>query len=312
MMTAPCLAAQGDTLRHLVKTDPDPQVRRRAQSLLDDALQRGPDAYGWPISTWSIRDLLALLHQERQVEVSVYTVHRAVRGLGYRYRRPRHDLKHRQDAEAVAFAQQAVAWLGKGPRRARRRPPGRSRRMRIHRHPHLRQMWQRRGTSVRVPAAGEDARFMVYGALDYASGHLAWQTAATKDAATFVAFLDHLEAAWPTGQVLIVLDNAGYHKGHVAAKWWAAHGDRIRPLWCHPTVRSSTSWSACGGTSRTRSPTIAGGLICPGWNTSRPPSSRTRRHISTNSTAFPSDRSTTSAKLLSPGCRLRQRAGMMP
>jgi transposase len=171
-MTAPSLAAQGDALRHLVKTDPDPRVRRRAQALLllaqgesvlgvarwfrtaphrvrvwrrwfldggrdrladarrtgrppklgpddltllDDALQRGPEAYGWPVSTWSIRDLQALLRQERQVEVSVYTVHRAVRGLGYRYRRPRHDLKHRQDAEAVASAQHALAWLGKRP-----------------------------------------------------------------------------------------------------------------------------------------------------------------------------------------------------
>jgi transposase len=95
-------------------------------------------------------------------------------------------------------------------------------------------MWQRRGTTVRVPAAGKDARFTVYGAMDYASGHLTWQTASTKDAATFVAFLEHLAAAWPTGQVLVVLDNAGYHKGHVARQWWAAHRDRIRPLWLPP------------------------------------------------------------------------------
>lgn len=159
-------------LRHLVKTDPDPRVRRRAQALLmlaqgasvlgvarwfrtaphrvrawrtwfleggrdrladdrrtgrppklgpadltylDEALQRGPQAYGWPMTTWSIRDLQELLRRERHVQVSVYTVYRAVRGLGYRYRRPRHDLKHRQDAEAVASARQALAWLGKAP-----------------------------------------------------------------------------------------------------------------------------------------------------------------------------------------------------
>jgi transposase len=159
-------------LRHLVKTDPDPRVRHRAQALLmlaqgasvlgvarwfrtapqrvrvwrrwfldggrdrladdrrtgrppklgpadlaflDEALQRGPPAYGWPVTTWSIRDLQELLRQERHVEVSVYTVYRTVRGLGYRYRRPRHDLKHRQDAEAVASARQALAWLGKEP-----------------------------------------------------------------------------------------------------------------------------------------------------------------------------------------------------
>ena len=166
------LAERTDELRHLVKTDPDPRVRHRAQALvmlaqgeavvrvarafrtaphrvrawrawyleggrdrladdrrtgrppklgaedlafLDEALQVDPQAYGWPVATWGIRDLRELLRQRRGVEVSVYTVHRAVRGLGYRYRRPRHDLRHRQDAEAVASARQALEWLGKGP-----------------------------------------------------------------------------------------------------------------------------------------------------------------------------------------------------
>jgi transposase len=82
-----------------------------------------------------------------------------------------------------------------------------------------------------VPTAGEDARFTVYGALDYASGRVTWQTAAHKNRATFVAFLDRLAAAFPTGQVLVVLDNVGSHKSHAARRWWVAHHDRIRPRW---------------------------------------------------------------------------------
>ena len=101
----------------------------------------------------------------------------------------------------------------------------------VHRHPRLTRVWRRRGTALRVPAAGEDARFTVYGALDYASGRLIWQTAPRKDGAAFVAFLDHLAAAFPTGPVLVVLDNVGYHKGHAARRWWVAHHARIRPLW---------------------------------------------------------------------------------
>ena len=92
-------------------------------------------------------------------------------------------------------------------------------------------MWRRRGTTLRVPAAGEDARFTVYGALDYASGRLTWQTADQKNSAPFVAFLDRLAAALPKGQILVVLDNVGYHKSHAARRWWVAHRDRIRPLW---------------------------------------------------------------------------------
>jgi transposase len=164
-------------LRRLVRTDPDPRVRRRAQAVLmlaqgasvlgtarwfrtaphrvrawrgwflgggrarladdprcgrppklgpddlaflDEALQRTPGEYGRPVTVWSIRDLRELLRQRRRVTVSVFTVHRAVWGLGYRYRRPKHDLTHRQDAEAVASAREALAWRGKG--RAPRAP----------------------------------------------------------------------------------------------------------------------------------------------------------------------------------------------
>ena len=97
------------------RTGRPPKLGPADLTFLDEALQRGPQAYGWPVATWGIRDLRELLRHERRVEVGVSTVYRAARGPGYRYRRPRHDLKHRQDAEAVASAQEALAWLGKGP-----------------------------------------------------------------------------------------------------------------------------------------------------------------------------------------------------
>src|SRR5262245_18458694 len=113
---------RGAALHHLTKTDPDQQVRRRAQALLlvdeghaqagaarllhtsayrvhvwqgrfavacsaglvdrrrggrphalsdadralgEAALERGPQAYDWPMTGWSIRDLQALLERER-------------------------------------------------------------------------------------------------------------------------------------------------------------------------------------------------------------------------------------------------------
>jgi transposase len=164
------LREQAATLQRLIKTDPDPRVRQRAQAVLlvaegqsvlgiarlcrtaahcvrswrdhflehgrdgladgprtgrppklsaedfaflAEALERGPQAYGWPVTVWSIRDLRELLAQQRNVHVCMYTVYRAIHGLGYRYRRPRHDRKHRQDREAVAAATEVLHWLGK-------------------------------------------------------------------------------------------------------------------------------------------------------------------------------------------------------
>ena len=82
-----------------------------------------------------------------------------------------------------------------------------------------------------MPAAGEDRKFAVFGALDYASGRLVCQTAGRKDGAAFVAFLGHLAAAFPDGPPVVVLDNVGDHKGRRAKDWWLEHQDRVRPLW---------------------------------------------------------------------------------
>jgi transposase len=90
-----------------------PKLGPAELAVLETALEQGPQAYGLPVTVWSVRDLQALLQRERGVAVSVYTVHRAVHELGFRYRRPRHDLTHRQDAEAVASAKRVLEWLQK-------------------------------------------------------------------------------------------------------------------------------------------------------------------------------------------------------
>jgi transposase len=96
------------------RTGRPPKLGSADLELLDEALERGPQAYGWPVTIWSVRDLREFLWQQRGVRVSVYTIHRAIHGVGYRYRRPRHDLRHRQDQEAVASMKEVLAWLGKG------------------------------------------------------------------------------------------------------------------------------------------------------------------------------------------------------
>jgi transposase len=82
-----------------------------------------------------------------------------------------------------------------------------------------------------VPAAGEDQRFAVFGALDYQSGRVVHQISQRKDTAAFLRFLDQVAATYPDDQLVLVLDNVGYHTSHLARSWWVDHQDRIRPFW---------------------------------------------------------------------------------
>lgn len=83
-----------------------------AMALLETALAGSPLDYGYPVTTWTVADLTDLLEQ-RGWSVSRATVARTLQRLGYRYRRPRHDLTHRQDAAAVASAQHVLRELQK-------------------------------------------------------------------------------------------------------------------------------------------------------------------------------------------------------
>jgi len=91
--------------------------------------------------------------------------------------------------------------------------------------------WQRRGAPRRIPAAGTDRRVRVFGALDYGAGDLATALAPTGDAARFRAFLDQVLARWPNGNLVLVLDNASYHKTAALRAWFADHAARVTVLW---------------------------------------------------------------------------------
>src|SRR5215213_3971815 len=95
------------------RTGRPPKLDAAALAFLREALEASPQTYGLPVTIWSIRDLRDVLAHRLGVRVCTATVHRAVHRLGYRYRRPRHDLTHRQDAEAVAAAEEVLSWLRK-------------------------------------------------------------------------------------------------------------------------------------------------------------------------------------------------------
>jgi transposase len=123
-----------------------PKLDAAAMAFLSEALEAGPHTYGLPVTIWSIRDLRDVLTHRLGVRVCTATMHGAVQRLGYRYRRPRHDLIHRQDQEAVAAAEDVLSWLRKKSRDA----PSEWRLVyldecEIHRHPRLARIWQRRG-----------------------------------------------------------------------------------------------------------------------------------------------------------------------
>jgi transposase len=95
------------------RTGRPPKLTAANLAYLEEALGKSPQDYGFMGTTWTVLDLHELMVQKQAVKVSKDTIHRAILKLGYRYRRPKHDLKHRQDPEAVDSAREVLEWLKK-------------------------------------------------------------------------------------------------------------------------------------------------------------------------------------------------------
>ena len=73
-----------------------------------------------------------------------------------------------------------------------------------------------------------------------ASGQVIFQLSPRKGEDAFMAFLDHLAQELPADEpVVVVLDNAGYHKSHALREHWRSTAGtpptRCSPSSCLPT-----------------------------------------------------------------------------
>ena len=117
--------------------------------------------------------------------------------------------------------------------------------------PPLRAWWMKIGQQKRIPATrpGAIRHRHVFGAYNWCKDTITWTTAETKNSATLISFLEELLVKqYPTGRVILVLDNSSYHKSASALAvsnlfehrmmviWLLAYFSDLNPIqrfWCH-------------------------------------------------------------------------------
>jgi transposase len=172
--------------------------------------------------------------RDRESNRSAYLQVPAERGApekrGFRWRRPRHSLKNRQEADAVErsglrltlLKQQAaagdIALLFQDESEALT-------------HPYLARAWAKQGADLRIEAPGQSRKVAILGVQDAGTGQLIVETSATKRSSDFIALLERLDheygprpGHWRKPMVL-VLDNGPIHtskasRDALAARPW--------------------------------------------------------------------------------------------
>lgn len=90
----------------------------------------------------------------------------------------------------------------------------------------------KRGQPKTIPAPGTPEFCHVFGAYNWRTGNVDWLTARRKNSEAFIAFLEHLAfTVYPNQRLILVLDNASYHRSRATTAALAALEDRVLVFW---------------------------------------------------------------------------------
>lgn len=83
---------------------------------LAEIIETEPSDHGFSFAIWTVDRLRSYLAKETNIELSARAFGDLLKREGYVYRRPKHSLKHLQDATVIAQAEQHLDDLKKRPR----------------------------------------------------------------------------------------------------------------------------------------------------------------------------------------------------
>jgi hypothetical protein len=195
--------------------------------IVDTPASQSPPCSGHVQTRWTVGLLTAFLAVRFHLVLSCSSIRRALHRMGWRWARPRLAPARKPDPAAQA----KLAALASAKEQARR---GHAHLLSLdesdlHLVPLIRSMWMK-GPRRRIPTPGTNRRRAFFGALDAGSGQWYSTDHERKVAVHFVAFLQRLAAAYPTGPLYLALDNAPTHTAKVVQRWLQAQ-PRVQVLW---------------------------------------------------------------------------------
>lgn len=99
-------------------------------------------------------------------------------------------------------------------------------------HPLLRRCWTKRGVRKTIAAPGSPHFVHLFGAYNWHTGTVLYQTHDRKHSEHFIDFIEHLMASVPPAQkVVLVLDNASYHRSQASLAALSLFEERLHIVW---------------------------------------------------------------------------------
>jgi len=200
------------------------KVTTLVERLLLGYLDHVPGDYGWERSNWTLELLAKQLKSDSEVALSCGYLRRLLHRLGCRRGRPRPGLRipvrgRRKTLENIrklvarASPEEEVFYQDEAD---------------VHLNPKIGATYLKRGQQQLVLTPGKNVKRYIFGALNARTGRIVHGVTQSKNAATFVQFLDFLSRTYRRARhIHLVLDNYIIHKARCVQKKLAELGGRV-------------------------------------------------------------------------------------
>jgi len=98
----------------------------------------------------------------------------------------------------------------------------------------IQKTWFLRGKQRIIQTTGKHRGVKLLATVDYATGQIVWQEDEQYTAETFLTFLQKVLEAYPTGNIVIVLDNARIHHAKLLQPFLNEQKDRLELVFLPP------------------------------------------------------------------------------
>ena len=209
-------------------------------TLLKEAVQKSPRDFGYPFSSWTLDRLREHLGRQTGTLLNPRYLSQLLARHGIVYRRHKvvdkaNDMIRASKYRSPSSGASAIGYSGVFKKRAVERDARFDLvyldECEVHLHPTLTKVWTLKGTRPLVPAAGNNQRLCLYGAFDYKTGQVHYMSHPKKNSRRFGQFLSQLLWANADRFLILVLDNATYHRTAGILDILAEHEHHVFVVW---------------------------------------------------------------------------------
>lgn len=196
------------------------KVSPAVEETLVKLVQDDPQHAGYLATFWTVAMLVLALVKKLGVTLSPSSVRVALQQLDLRWGRPRLAMPTKVDPDK-AGKQWAIAKavVEAGPEAAILYADE----SRVQLLPLIRAMWHWVGQQIRVPTPGTNVTRTLFGALNIRTGRWVYLVREGMFKEDFIAFLESLLVAYPTGPIVLIVDNFSSHTAQAVTEWLAGH-----------------------------------------------------------------------------------------